>query len=143
MPTFDALSVGDRFSSGTRMIDEDTLRATIGLGGYVHRIFTDPEFVARTPMGRTPLPGEAVLLIIGGLAEQTGRFDDTTIALVGFDQVRFVAPVFAGDDIRLDVEVTGKEPSRATGVLVMQWTCIGSDGSVRCEAVARMLFRTV
>src|SRR5207245_199054 len=118
-------------------------RATIGIGGYVHPIFTDAEFVARTPLGRTPLPGEAVLLIMGGLAEQTERFDDTTIALVGFDQVRFVAPVFAGDEVHLDVEIVGKEPSRTTGVLVMRWTCLGSDGGVRCEAVARMLFTTI
>jgi acyl dehydratase len=141
MGTFAELSVGDRFASEPRALDAETARAIVEAGGYTHPLFVDPEFAARSAFGRAPIPGQGVLLVMGGLAESTERFDGTTIGLVGLDDVRFLKPAFAGDAVRLDVEVVAKEPSARTGVLAMRWRCLNDGGEVLVEATARMLFR--
>ncbi|TMK22550.1 MAG: hypothetical protein E6G68_01985 [Actinobacteria bacterium] len=143
MATYDELSVGDSFDTPTVTVDDDTVRTLIGTGGYTHPLFVDEAYAAASPFGRTPLPGQAVLLLLGGLVERSGRFDRTVVALTGFDDVRFRAPAFAGDTLRGTVEILAKEPSSngARGTLVMAWRCTNSDGTTIATATARMLFR--
>lgn len=125
------------------MLDDATVRTLIETGGYTHPLFTDARFAEASGFGRTPLPGEAILLLMGGLAELSGRFDETVIALTGFDSVRFLSPAFAGDTLRVEIEVLAKEPSRSgeRGSLVMAWRCLNDRDEVSAEATARMLFR--
>lgn len=143
MGTFDALAVGETFATPGRRLDEEAASTLVRLGGYTHPLFTDPEFAARGPFGRAPVPGEALLLLMGGLVEQTERFDDTTLALLGFDEVRFLAPGFPGDTVRVDVEVAAKEQRSEgrRGVMTMLWRCANDRGQILVEATARMLFR--
>ncbi|HEX9712009.1 MAG TPA: MaoC/PaaZ C-terminal domain-containing protein [Actinomycetota bacterium] len=141
MGTFSDVEVGESFSSPVRELTEDDVASLIRIGGYTHPLFTDPAFAAATRFGRTPMPGEGILHVMGGLAEQTGRFDDSVIALIGFEDVRFRAPAFAGDTLRLEIEVLGKEPKGDRGVLIMAWRCLDARDQVVCEARARMLFR--
>jgi acyl dehydratase len=142
MGTYDQFSVGDRFHTPARTLDDETVHALIAHGGFTHPLFTDAEFAASTGFGGIVLPAQAVLMVMGGLVEQSGRFDRTTIALTGFDSVRFLKPVSAGDTIRTEVEVLGKEdtPSGARGVLVMSWRCVKGGGEPVAEATVRMLF---
>jgi acyl dehydratase len=139
--TYDELSVGDVFTTPRRRIDASEASELIRIGGYTHQLFTDPAFAASSTFGRSPLPGQAVLLLMGGLVEQSGRFDDTVIALLGFEDVRFMAPAFPGDELHVEVEVVAKEPRSDRGVLTMSWTC-RTDRDTVVQATARMLFRT-
>jgi len=154
MGTFDELSIGDVFASPARTLSEADVATLIAVGGYTHPLFTDPAYAAASPFGRTPVPGEGILHLMGGLVEQTERFDDTVIALVGLDEVRFRAPAFAGDVVRCEIEVLAKEPKGERGLLTMAWRCVKDGGpigeagrarnaadEVLCEARALMLFR--
>jgi acyl dehydratase len=140
--TYQDLVVGDRFETATRLLDDELLQELIGLGGYTHPLFVNPEFAERSPLGRTPFPGQALLLIMGGLVEQSGKFDETTIALVGFDGVRFRGPAFAGDEVRVLVTVVSKEVSSggSRGVVVFGWEAQNARAETIVEAKARMLF---
>jgi acyl dehydratase len=91
-----------------------------------------------------PLPGELVLLLLGGLAEQTGVFDETTLALTGLDAVRFRTPCLPGDRIRLEMEVVAKELSGSgrRGFLTLAWTCSNQRGETVLDARATLAFRT-
>lgn len=141
--TFDALSVGERFVSPSRPVTEEDLAELVARGGYTHALFTDASFAATTPLGRTPLPGQAVLLLMGGLVEQTGRFDQTVLALAGFEEVLFQRPAFPGDTLRVEVTVdTKQERSEGRrGLVGMTWRCLNDRDEVVAEAIARMLFR--
>lgn len=140
--TFDALAVGDVIRTGTRAVTDADVDRLVDVGGYTHPLFADAEFARRSPFGRRPLPGQAVLLLMGGLVEQTGRFDETVIALLGFRDVRFAAPAFAGDDVTVDILVQGKElrADGRRGVLEMRWTARNGDDEVLVDALATMLF---
>lgn len=139
--SFDKLALGEVFWSPVRTVTEQDAKQLIATGGFTHPIFTDAEYVAASPFGRTPLPGQAVLLLMGGLAEQTSRFDETTIALIGLDDTRFVAPVFPGDSIRVEITVSAKEPSEKRGLIIMRWRCVNQGDEEVVVTSARMLFR--
>lgn len=143
MSTYHDLAEGEPFTTPARTLDDAVVRTLVEAGGYTHPLFTDPEFAKSSAFGRTPLPGEATLLIMGGLVEQSGRFDESVIALIELNAVRFVAPAFAGDTLRVEVEVLAKEPrpDGKRGTLVMAWRCLNNRDETVCEAVARMLFR--
>ena len=143
MGTYDDLAVGETFTTPSRALTNGDLQSLVSIGGYTHPLFTDATFAAASPFGRRPAPGQALLLIMGGLVEQSGRFDRTTIGLVGFESVRFLAAAFAGDTLRTTVEVLAKEPSSSgrRGVLVMRWRCENGNDETLVEATARMLFR--
>lgn len=139
MGTYDVLQVGDRFTTPSRVLDDATVRALVEVGGYTHPLFTDPAYAAASPFGATPVPGEGVLHLMGGLIEQSERFDDTTIALIGFEQVTFSAPAFEGDEIRVECDVVAKEPR---GRMTFLWRCVNQRDETLVTAGARMLFRT-
>jgi acyl dehydratase len=136
--TFTELSPGDAFRTPSLTISEETAKRLIATGGYTHPLFTDDAYAKASPFGRAPLPGQAVLLLMGGLVEQSNRFDETTIALLGFEDVRFRKPAFPGDTIAVEVTVLEKEPR---GAILFAWTCVNEKGAQLVEARARMLFR--
>lgn len=141
MSTFDDLAIGERFTTPTRAITDADIDALVAIGGYTHPLFTDPGYLAATPFTSRPMPGEGALHLIGGLVEQTERFDDTTLALLGFREVAFRAPVVAGDEVHVEVEVLEKhERSERSRELVMRWTLRDARGETRVDVVARMLF---
>ena len=144
MGTYDDLPVGQRVTSPARSLGDDEARAVVAALGYTHPLFADPAYAREhTPFAATPLPGEVTLALMGGLAEQTDVFDDSVVALVGLDQVRFVNPAFPGDLLHLEMEVTRKQPSASgrRGVVTFAWRCVKADGTLVAEASAALLFR--
>ena len=143
MSSFDALTPGETFTTPALRIDADDAAALIRIGGYTHPLFTDPAYAAASTFGRSPLPGEAVLHAMGGMVEQSGRFDDTVVALLGFDMVQFTAAAFPGDLLHVLVEVLGKDirPGGRRGEVTMAWRCRNERSEPLVDATARMLFR--
>lgn len=130
--TWERLDVGDVLLSPTRMITNEVRETLVGLGGYTHPLFG----------AGGPLPGQALLLLAGGLVEQTGAFDSSVTALVGLDAVRFHSPAGAGTEVHVLVTVSGKEPTAggAHGILMLHWAIRAGD-VLLAEAEARMLCR--
>jgi acyl dehydratase len=141
MSTFDDLNEGDVFDTPVRVITADDVDVLVRIGGYTHPLFTDPEHARASIFGKRPLPGQAVLLLMGGLVEQTGRFDETVLALTHLDKVVFHKAAFEGDSIHVAVEVLEKGGSgTGRGVVEMFWHCRRGDELV-VSSVATMLFR--
>lgn len=143
MTAYDRLSLGDRFVTPAHAVSDEVATAIIRLAGYTHPLFTDPEHAAASFGGR-PIPGELSLLLLGGMAERTGVFDATTLALVSLEAVEFRTPALVGDSIRLEMEVSGKRrsPSGRRGFVTFAWTCRNQRGDVVLTARAAFAFRT-
>lgn len=143
MSTFDDLHVGDRFTSVARRITEDDIDRIVEVGGYTHPLFHDRAYLEGTPFPSRPMPGQGALLLIGGLVEQTERFDDSVLGLVGLDEIRFRTPVVADDEVHVEVEVLEKRELMEKRVreMVMRWTLHNNRGNACVVAIARMLFR--
>lgn len=144
LSAYERLKVGDEAVSPPVLLTADQRDLLISLGGYTHPLFTDPRYVQHSsPFADRPFPGEALLLVMGGLAERTNIFDETTIALAGFDRVAFRRPALPAMTVLLRMEVLAKwlSPRGRTGIVMFRWSCLGADGELLVEADARMLFR--
>jgi acyl dehydratase len=115
----------------------------VGLAGFVLPLFNDEEYARTTIFGGRIAPGRLTLFVMGGLVEQTGLFEDTVIALVGLDNIRFRAPLRAGDTIRVEIEITAKkETSRSDrGLITHRETCRNQRGEIVVEAESTHLLK--
>lgn len=130
--TWERLAVGTEWTTGAFTFDADLRRRTVDDYGYVHGLFGASDW----------LPGEAVLLAMGGLLEGGDALDDSVVALVGLEAVRFRRPVRAGDSVRVHVRVDAREErSGGRGLIVMRWRAANQDGEDVCEATAQLLVR--
>ena len=143
MSTFERVRLGETIAGPTREVPRDAVDVVRGLGGYTHPLFNDEEYARGAGFDRIPLPGELVLFLLGGMAEQCDVFDDSTVALLGIDAVKFASAVYPGDTIRLDMEVAGKRRSASGshGSVRFLWRCTNGDGDEVLTAEAELLFR--
>lgn len=131
------LADGERFTTPSVEVTEAMRAALVALGGYTHPLFTSPDTVALA--GGSPLPGQAVLLLMGGLVEQSERLPDA-VALLGLSEVRFRRPAVPGTVLTVRVEVVGHSPTKGgRRVREMRWQAEDVDGTVLVEATAQML----
>lgn len=122
----------------TEQLVDDLVR----IGGYVHPLFTDADYVrTQSPLPGRPVPGAGILHLMGGLAERCGVLDGSVLALLGFKDVRFASPALVGDVLTLELSVESSHPTGRHGreELVLRWRAVRTDGSLVAEALARML----
>jgi 3-hydroxymyristoyl/3-hydroxydecanoyl-(acyl carrier protein) dehydratase len=129
---------GDEFTTSAIDITEEMRADLVRIGGYTHPLFSRPGTVS-LPAG-SPVPGQGVLLLMGGLVEQSGRLDDAVV-LMGLADVTFRRPAVPGSRVAVRVEVIAETPHRSKNcVRTMHWTAV--DGAtVLVTATAAMLVR--
>ena len=103
---FEEFSVGQNIVTEKRTITESDIMAFAALSGDDNRIHTDPEFSKTTPFGKQIAHGILGLAVASGLAWQTGILDGTVIAFREISEWKFVAPVFIGDVVQAEMEVS-------------------------------------
>jgi acyl dehydratase len=118
-----------------RRVTAELVREVVEVGGYTHPLFrpADPAAAAEVP-----LPGQGVLLLAGGLVEQSGLLGDA-VAMLGMEQVSFAAMVRAGDEIRVRLTPGAQRRSRSgRTVQEFDWEVLADDRRV-ARATAVML----
>ena len=140
---FEDFRVGEVFRTPGKTMTEGAIAMMVGLGGFTIPLFNDEEYARQTPFGSRIAPGRLTLFVMGGLEEQIGIYDDTVIALLGLDKVRFKAPLKAGDTIHVEFEVIDlKETSKPDrGIMVHKSKCLNQRGEVLIECEATHLMR--
>jgi 3-hydroxybutyryl-CoA dehydratase len=103
---FEDFSVGQKIATDSRKITENDIMTFAALSGDDNRIHTDPEFSKTTPFGKQVAHGILGLAIASGLAWQTGILDGTVIAFREINEWKFITPVFIGDVLQAEMEVT-------------------------------------
>jgi len=86
------------------IVSQDLINIYAEVSGDRNPLHVDPEFAATTPFGRTIAHGQLLLGIIG--RELAARWEPHWSA-AGRLQVKFVAPVYAGDEVEVDVDDDG------------------------------------
>jgi 3-hydroxybutyryl-CoA dehydratase len=103
---FEEFRVGEKIATGKRTVTENDILTFANLTGDVNRIHTDPEFSKTTQFGRQIAHGLLGMSIASGLAWQTGILDGTVLAFREVDQWKFVKPIFIGDTVHAELNVT-------------------------------------
>ena len=106
--------VGEKAVSPGRTVTEADIVMFAGLSGDWNELHTNAEFMKETIFGQRIAHGLLTLSIASGLELRTrGRPPIEILAFLGMDKVRFTAPVFIGDTIRVEVEVIEARPSKS------------------------------
>lgn len=119
--TFDQFNLGDTFSSQARTVTEADVVNFAGLSGDFNPLHTDEEFGKATPFGGRIAHGMLVAAMATGMANWTGVFEGTTIALME-QVIQYKGAVKFGDTVQLELRVAEKKetskPDR--GVVVFE-----------------------
>jgi acyl dehydratase len=114
-----------------------------GLSGDYNPLHTDEEFCKATDFGTRVAHGPLVYAISAGLMFQLHLYDDTLIAFLGFENLRFTKPVKPGDTIHAKIKVLEKrETSRLDrGVMKRELQVINQRGEVVQEGIQSFLLK--
>jgi acyl dehydratase len=107
---FEDFRVGQRFTSGTRLVTEADLIQFAGLTGDKNRIHIDAEYARATRFGQRVVHGAYGISIFFGLLHDAGLVRESAIAVTDLDW-RFTAPIFVGDRLHFEMLITRCRPS--------------------------------
>ena len=106
--------VGEKAVSPGRTVTEADIVMFASLSGDWNELHTNSEYMKNSVFGQRIAHGMLTLSIASGLGFRTrGRPPVEVLAFLGMDKVRFVAPVFIGDTIRVESEVIEARPSKS------------------------------
>ena len=106
--------VGEKAVSPGRTVTEADIVMFASLSGDWNELHTNAEYMKNSVFGQRIAHGILTLSIASGLGlRATGSPPVEVLAFLGMDKVRFVAPVFIGDTIRVESEVVEARPSKS------------------------------
>jgi acyl dehydratase len=135
--------IGAQFTSPARTVTEADIVMFAGLSGDYNPLHINEEHCKNTQFGTRIAHGPLVYAIVAGLIFQLHLYDDTLIAFLGFDSLKFTAPVKAGDTIHAQLKVLEKrETSRADrGVMKRELKVYNQRGEMVQDAVQAFLLK--
>jgi acyl dehydratase len=133
--------VGKSFTSAARTVTESDIVMFAGISGDYNPLHINEEYCKKTQFGTRIAHGPLVYAIAAGLLFQLHLYDDTLIAFLGFENLRFTKPVKIGDTIHAKVTVTEvtetSKPDR--GVMKRLLQVINQNGEVVQEGIQAFL----
>jgi acyl dehydratase len=102
---FEEFTVGQKIITVGRTVAESDIFTFAGFSGDYNQIHTDAEFAKNTPFGQRVAHGLLGLSIASGLAMRTGMLEGTVIAFREINNWKFIAPVYIGDTLHVEMEV--------------------------------------
>ncbi len=91
-----------------RTVTETDIIQFAGISGDFNPLHIDEEFCKSTQFGTRIAHGPLIYAMAAGLLFQLHLYDDTLIAFLGFDSLKFTKPVMAGDTIHAKIRVLEK-----------------------------------
>lgn len=113
---------------GRTVTEADNTLITM-LSGNDAPIHLDAAYAARTDWGRILVCSALTLAIVGGMSARS--VSALTTANLGLSDVQFTHPVFVGDTLYAETEITSRRPSKsrpADGVVTCRTLGLNQDG---------------
>jgi acyl dehydratase len=135
--------IGAEFESPARTVTEADIVMFAALSGDYNPLHVNEEYCKTTIFGTRIAHGPLVYAITAGLLFQLHLYDDTLIAFLGFENLKFTGPVKPGDTIHAKIKVLEKrETSRPDrGVMKRELRVFNQRGEVVQEAVQNFLLK--
>ena len=139
---FEEFSVGQRFVHEVRRTVTDTDNILFSSLTYnPAAIHIDHDYAATTEFGRPLMNSLFTLGLVVGLTVQDTTMG-TTVGNLGFQETLFPKPVFAGDTIRAETEVTAIRASQSRpgqGIVTFVHSGLNQRDEVVCRATRAAL----
>ena len=136
---FEDFTVGDRFESPSKTLNDAHFLFFSGLTGDAHPLHYDDEYAKSTRFGRRLTHGLLLASLTAvGASSLSPIIEDSIVAFLE-QTTRFRAPVFVGDTLKPRHEVIALERKRAGGLLTLRVTLINQHGARVLEGQHRYL----
>lgn len=139
---FDDFEVGQHFDAGSRTVTQADLATFTEVSGDDHPIHWDEDWCRSTPFGRPILHGPLGIAMGFGQLQRSGIFGESVIAMrsVAWD---FLAPVFVGDELSVDMTITRCRPGRqgTTGTVNRWLRLVNQDGVIVQRGMSPVLLQ--
>lgn len=96
----------------SKTVSESDVYLFAGITGDFDQNHVDEEFCKRTSFGRRIAHGALILGYTSAASTQILHAFDRPMVSVGYDRVRFLKPVYFGDTITVDYEITQVVPEK-------------------------------
>jgi acyl dehydratase len=116
---YEDVEVGTVFATRGRTITEADLVNFAGVSGDFNPLHVDSEYAEGSIFGRRVAHGALVLSVAMGLRQGLSLFDGTLMGLLELRTWRFLAPVFIGDTVRVETEISELRPTSKPDRAVM------------------------
>ena len=135
--------VGSEYKTAARTITEADIVIYAGLSGDYNPLHVDEEYCKTTQHGGRIAHGPLVYAIAAGLLFQLHLYDDTAIAFLGFENLRFTKTVKPGDTIHAKIKFLEKSETSKNdrGVIKRQLQVINQHGDVVQEGLQAFLIK--
>ena len=111
---YEDVKIGEKFTTTGRTITEADLLFFAALTGDYNPIHMDEEYSKKYTVYKTRVSyGLYTLSLAEGLAFRIGLFDGVHAMTIGWNNVKFILPVFIGDTLHLEFEVITKRKSKS------------------------------
>jgi acyl dehydratase len=139
---FDELEPGRTFETGSRVVTEADVAAFAAVSGDRNPLHLDEAYARASVFGRRVAHGALGLSVATGLINASGLTRGTLVALLGLEW-EFVAPLYPGTEVRVDLEVLSRRETRKAdrGLVVLGAELVDGTGSVLQRGELRMLVR--
>ena len=135
--------VGKSFETAARTVTETDVVNFAGISGDYNPLHINEEYCKTTQFGTRIAHGPLVYAIAAGLLFQLHLYDDTLIAFLGFESLKFTKPVKIGDTIYAKVTVTEvtetSKPDR--GVMKRPLQVINQHGEIVQDGIQAFLMK--
>jgi 3-hydroxybutyryl-CoA dehydratase len=136
---FGELSVGDRFETAARTVQEPDILQFADLTGDAHPQHIDPEWAVGSRFGEQIAHGLLVLSFAVGLLPLD---PDRVVALRRVGDAVFKRPVKIGDALRVDGKIAAlKELDPETGLVETTMRILNQDGRLAVRATVELVWR--
>lgn len=131
-------AVGSRWTSDSRTLTESELTLACMLSTDWHPVHADADYAANTTAGKRVFQGPYGVLLAVGIATRFPAVGTRDALALGLENWRFLAPLFIGDTVHVDVEVVEKRltSDRRRTILKRIVKLVKNTGEVAQEGLA-------
>jgi acyl dehydratase len=142
---FEDWKVGDQFETMSRTVGDAEISQFVALCGMYEELFTSQQYIEQHSIyPKRFAPGALTFAFTEGLIILSGCIHGVGLALVSVDGLVLKRPLFAGDTMRVRVEVAAVRETKRNdrGIVTFAHTVLNQDGEAVMECrVQRMLRR--
>ncbi|MYN13122.1 dehydratase [Pusillimonas sp. TS35] len=141
---FEDFSPGQVFESGGRTLTETDLTFFSMLSGDWNPIHADAEYARGTRYGQRVVHGALGIAVSTGMLHELGIFHGSVIAMLGFRNWNFLAPLLVNDTIHLRLTILDATLGKSgrSGKVGRRFELINQRGEVAQEGESDVLVHT-
>jgi acyl dehydratase len=140
---FEDVIIGQKISTESHIVTENDILTFAEVTRDRHPLHTDPEYCKKTEFGKPIAHGLFGLSLMEGLKAESRIYEQTSIASLGWDTVRFLRPLFADETVYVTFKFMDKRLSRklGRGVVTESVKLLHEDNEILIEGLHTTLLK--